>query len=63
MVEVKANQLKDAVEGMHNCVARLVQSVPIREPFERKTAGKAWSTFSLSRGIPRPRKPMPGHPR
>src|ERR1700730_72436 len=37
MIEVEADQLKQAVEDMHNCTARLVQSVPIREQFERRT--------------------------
>jgi hypothetical protein len=39
MIEVESDQLKQAVEGMHNCKARLVQSVPLRERY-----GKAWYT-------------------
>jgi hypothetical protein len=35
--EVNESELRHAVEGMRNCKARLVQSVPIREQFKRKT--------------------------
>jgi hypothetical protein len=35
-VEGNSDQLKNAIEGMHHCKARLVQSIPIREQFERK---------------------------
>jgi hypothetical protein len=31
MIEVKADQLKEAVERMHHCNARLMQSVPVTE--------------------------------
>jgi hypothetical protein len=37
MVEVDADQLKNAVERMHGGKARLLQSVPIREKFARET--------------------------
>jgi hypothetical protein len=36
MAEVEANQLKQAVEGMHGGTATLAQSVPVRETFEGK---------------------------
>jgi hypothetical protein len=36
-MEISASELQSAVERMHNCSAPLVQSVPIREKFERKT--------------------------
>jgi len=32
----ETNELQKAVERMHHCFAHLVQSVPIREKFERK---------------------------
>src|SRR5947208_4433885 len=35
-MDVDQEELQKSVERMHNCKARLVQSVPIRE-FERKT--------------------------
>ena len=35
--EVDASALKAAVERMHRCKARLVQSIPITETFESKT--------------------------
>jgi hypothetical protein len=31
MIEVEADQLKEAVERMHHCSARLAQSVPVNE--------------------------------
>ena len=31
MIEVEADQLQKAIEGLHRCAARLAQSVPIRE--------------------------------
>jgi hypothetical protein len=31
VIEVEVNQLKQIVERMHNCKARLVQSVPVKE--------------------------------
>ena len=37
MMDVDADQLRQAVESMHNCTARLVQSVPVREKFVRET--------------------------
>jgi len=37
MAEVEADQLKQAVEGMHGGSATLSQSVPVRETFEGKT--------------------------
>jgi hypothetical protein len=40
MIEVDTSELQGAVDGMHHCKARLVQSVPIREQFERKTQGR-----------------------
>jgi hypothetical protein len=36
-MEVERKALQKAVEHMHNCKARLVQSVPIREWFEHET--------------------------
>lgn len=35
-MEVDADQLKEAVEHMHNCRARLINSVPVRERFGDK---------------------------
>jgi hypothetical protein len=32
-MELDANQLREAVEHMHHCSARLVQVVPVRETF------------------------------
>src|SRR3954451_1938018 len=37
MVEVEADQLRDAVERMHGGTATLAQSVPVRETFQGKT--------------------------
>jgi hypothetical protein len=34
MIEVDTNQLKQAVESMHYCFARLVQSIPVRQIHE-----------------------------
>jgi hypothetical protein len=34
MVEIEADQLKEAVEHMHGSTAALAQSVPVRETFE-----------------------------
>jgi hypothetical protein len=31
MIEVQANELQKAVETMHNCVAMLAQSIPVKE--------------------------------
>ena len=45
MVEVEADQLKQAVEGMHGGTATLAQSVPVRETFEGKPA---WEFFDLA---------------
>jgi hypothetical protein len=36
MTEVSPNELKQAVERMHDCSAVFVQSVPIRERFKRR---------------------------
>jgi hypothetical protein len=36
MAEVEADQLKQAVEGMHGGTATLSQSVPVHEEFEGK---------------------------
>jgi hypothetical protein len=36
MAEVEADQLKQAVEGMHGGTATLAQSVPVRETFGDK---------------------------
>ena len=35
--EVSADDLKQTVERQHNCTARLIQSVPVREKFMRET--------------------------
>src|SRR6266478_4620025 len=37
MAEVEADQLKQAVEGMHGGTATLTQSAPVRETFDGKT--------------------------
>jgi hypothetical protein len=37
LMKVESDQLREAVERMHNCSARLVQSVPVREKFARET--------------------------
>ena len=37
MTDVDANELKKAVKQMHHCNTRLIQSVPVREKFERET--------------------------
>jgi hypothetical protein len=37
MIEVSADQLKQAVEGQHGCKASLSQSVPVVEKHEGKT--------------------------
>jgi|SRR5271169_1738039 len=37
-MEVEADQLREAIERMHGGTATLVQSVPVRETFEGKTA-------------------------
>ena len=34
MQEVEQNELRTAVERQHNCAARLVQAVPVRETFD-----------------------------
>jgi hypothetical protein len=34
MIEVEADQLRDAVQNMHGGTATLAQSVPVRETFE-----------------------------
>src|SRR5258707_1039866 len=36
MISKNEDELKRAVDNMHHCSAHLVQSVPIREKFERK---------------------------
>jgi hypothetical protein len=36
MAEVEAKQLKQAVERVHGCSARLARSVPVRETFKGK---------------------------
>lgn len=35
-MDVDSDQLREAVEHMHNCKARLIQSVPVRERFGEK---------------------------
>src|SRR6266481_9219940 len=37
MAEIEADQLKQAVEGLHGGTATLAQSVPVHEAFEGKT--------------------------
>src|SRR5436853_7510690 len=37
MVEVEANQLQKAIEGLHRCSARLAQSVPVKETHDGVT--------------------------
>ena len=37
MIEVEADQLRDAVQNMHGGTATLAQSVPVRETFEGQT--------------------------
>ncbi len=51
MISKNEDELKRAVDNMHHCSAHLVQSVPIREKFERKvvwdgtaTRAYAWSS-------------------
>jgi hypothetical protein len=34
MIEVAPDQLQEAVESMHHCSARLIQSLPVIERFE-----------------------------
>jgi hypothetical protein len=63
MIEVESDQLKQAVEGMHNCKARLVQSVPLRERFERKTVWEGVVHVFALDGPQRRLELMPGHPR
>jgi hypothetical protein len=36
-MDIDPSELKNAVEHMHHCSARLIQSVPIREWFEHET--------------------------
>ena len=36
MIEVEADQLREAVQNMHGGTATLAQSVPVRETFEGK---------------------------
>ena len=36
-MDIDPSELKNAVERMHHCSARLIQSVPIREWFEHET--------------------------
>src|SRR6266853_4766826 len=36
-IDIDPSELKNAVERMHHCSARLIQSVPIREWFEHET--------------------------
>jgi len=38
VIEVNPNELKRAVESQHGCTATLIQSVPIKETFDGKTA-------------------------
>jgi hypothetical protein len=33
-MEVNSEQLKQAVEGMHHCKARLIEAIPISETFQ-----------------------------
>ena len=48
----EADQLKEAVENMHGGTATLVQSVPVRETFEGKTAWEGVvHVFDLARII------------
>jgi hypothetical protein len=53
MAKVEADQLKQAVEHMHHCSARLVQSTPVIELHE---GAVAWDgivhTFDLT-GLPK----------
>ena len=37
-IEVSTEQLKCAIESQHGCTATFVQSVPVKETFEGKTA-------------------------
>jgi hypothetical protein len=37
MIEVATDLLKEAVQQQHNCTARLVQSVPVKESFGDET--------------------------
>ena len=37
MVDVEADQLKQAVERMHDCKAQLIQSLPVHETFGSET--------------------------
>jgi hypothetical protein len=36
-MDIDPSELKNAVERMHHCSARLIQSIPIREWFEHET--------------------------
>jgi hypothetical protein len=40
VIEVEADQLQKAVEGMHNCSAQLTQSVPVTEAHKGTTVWK-----------------------
>ena len=61
-MEVDAIDLRAAVEQMHNCTARLIQSVPVREVCTRNGGGRASYMFSRSPAIPKLPRPMLGHP-
>jgi hypothetical protein len=37
MIEIEADQLQKAIEGLHRCSARLAQSVPVRETHDGVT--------------------------
>jgi hypothetical protein len=37
MIELEADQLQKAIEGLHRCSARLAQSVPVKETHDGAT--------------------------
>jgi hypothetical protein len=49
MLEVEADQLKEAVENMHGGTAALAQSVPIRQTFEGSTKRRFFAVLHTER--------------
>jgi hypothetical protein len=52
MIEVDANELQQAVEAMHSCVATLAYTVPVKEEFDSGVVWEGLVHVSDLRGHP-----------